>query len=136
MCRKIDIYHRIYNKMSILGSDEMNIHKIMQNMFNRYRITEENSIDYENAKAILKGQKQAILLDVRSEQEYKEDHLDGSINIPLYDLERNNKKLGCSKQNIVIVYCQSGSRSKKAVKLLEREGFENVYEIKGGLDEI
>ena len=122
--------------MSILGSDEMNIHKIMQNMFNRYRITEEKSIDYENAKAILKEQKQAILLDVRSEQEYKENHLDGSINIPLYDLERNSKIIECNKQNTIIVYCKSGGRSKKAVKLLEREGYENVYEIKGGLDEI
>ena len=122
--------------MSILGSDRMNIHKMIQNMFNKYRATEENCIDYENAKAILREEKQAILLDVRSEQEYKENHLDGSINIPLYDLERKNKQIECSKQNIIIVYCQSGIRSKKAAKILRQEGYKNVYEIKGGLDEI
>lgn len=114
----------------------MNIQKMMKKMFNRCRITEENCIDYENAREILKQKKQAILLDVRSEQEYSEYHLDGSINIPLYELERKNKRIEGSKQNVIIVYCQSGKRSKKAVKFLEQEGFKNVYELKGGLDEI
>lgn len=122
--------------MSILGSDEMNIRKMMQTLFYRCSNAEENCIDYENAKEILKSKKQAILLDVRSEQEYKEGHLAGSINIPLFDLERGSKKIDCNKQNIIIVYCQSGKRSKKAVRILEQEGYENVYEIKGGLDEI
>ena len=109
----------------------MNICKIMRNMFSSYRITDEIYIDYENAKSILKQNKQAILLDVRSEQEYREGHLAGSMNIPLHDLERKNEELKCDKQNIIIVYCQSGNRSKKAMKFLKHEGYENVYEIKG-----
>ena len=132
----MNIYHKIYRKNSILGSDKVNIRKMLQNMINRCRTPEDNSIDYQNVKEILKKDKHAILLDVRSEQEYMEYHLEGSINIPLYDLERQNKKIECSKQNVIIVYCQSGKRSKKAINILEQEGYNNVYELKGGLDEI
>ena len=114
----------------------MNIRGIMKKMFNKCRITEENSIDYESAKDILKNEKDAILIDVRSEQEYRENHLDGSINISLYDLERNGSKIELDKQNIIIVYCQSGKRSKRAVEILKQEGYEYVYEIKGGIEGI
>ena len=76
-----------------------------------------------------------ILLDVRSPQEFKEGHLNGAINIPLCELEaRVNYKLN-NKSKIIIVYCQSGIRSKKALKILYKNGFKNLYNLKGGLDE-
>lgn len=114
----------------------MKLYETLQEIFGRNRTTKEKSIGYEDAKGILKNNTQAILLDVRSEQEYRENHLDGSINYPLYDLQRNSKSLIWNKHNTIIIYCQSGSRSKKAMKILEQEGYKNVYEIKGGLDEI
>ena len=66
----------------------MKIYETIQSIFNRYRQI-NNNIDYEEAKMILKNDKEAILLDVRSPQEYRENHLSGSINLPLYNIESN-----------------------------------------------
>ena len=53
----------------------MKLYEKIKKIFHNYRNIEENSIDYENAKTILKNDRNAILIDVRSPQEYKENHL-------------------------------------------------------------
>ena len=105
-----------------------------QKIFKRNRNSNENNIDYESAKTILKNDKNAILVDVRSPQEYKEGHLEGSINIALYDLEKESEKLIKNKQNTIILYCQSGNRSNKALEILKEQGYKSLYQIEGGLD--
>lgn len=114
------------------------IYKTIQNFFKNYRSEDidDINIDYENAKTILKNDEDAILLDVRSPQEYRETNLPRSINIPLYNLEEKAAKTIPNKQNIIIVYCQSGGRSKKACEILINMKYERVYNIKGGLDSI
>lgn len=114
----------------------MKIYQTIGKFFRRYRNYNENNIDYEEAKIILKNNKYAILLDVRSPQEYKEGHLEGSINIPLYDLERNMEKQLTDKEETIIVYCQSGNRSKKAIDILYKKNYKNLYNIEGGMDNL
>lgn len=76
-------------------------------------------------------------MDVRSKDEYKEGYLPGAINIPVYDLEKKLKEgMVVDSNKTIIVYCQSGYRSKKAIKILEANGYENCYEIEGGLSKI
>lgn len=115
---------------------KINIYETIQNIFRKYRNQEENNIDYENAMSIFKNDKESVLVDVRSPQEYKEWHINGSINIPLYDLEKNNSQITNNKNNVIIVYCQTGKRSKKAVEILKKVGYTKLYEIDGGLDNI
>ena len=115
---------------------KIKIYETMQKIFRKYRNNDDTIIDYETEKTIMKNDKEAILIDVRSPQEYSEGHLDKSINFPLYDLERDNKKIQDKKNNIIIIYCQSGSRSKKAIEILKKQGYLNLYEIQGGLDNI
>ena len=93
-------------------------------------------ISYVQAKEILKENVTAVLLDVRSKQEHEEYHLNGDICIPLYELEEQVQKIIENKETIVITYCQSGARSKKAVNLLLKMGYKNVYDISGGIEEI
>lgn len=96
------------------------------------RSMEKNDITMEQLK--IKVEKGAILLDIRSPQEYKESHLEGSILIPEYELKiKANEKL-LDKEQVIIVYCSSGFRSKKAQKLLGKMGYTNVYNLYGGLD--
>ncbi len=114
----------------------MSIYSTIKRIFRKERNCKANEIDYENAKIILKNDKEAILLDVRSPQEYKEEHLEGSINMPLYDVEKEIKNTIKNKECTIIVYCQSGNRSKKAVEILSKDGYENLYNIKGGMDNI
>lgn len=112
------------------------IYETLKNMFTRNRDSKQTNIDYESAKMILKNDKSAFLIDVRSPQEYKETHLDGSINIPVYDIEEKCKEIIPDKESVIIVYCQSGGRSSKAVKILEKQGYNKLYNIDGGLDGI
>ena len=77
-----------------------------------------------------------IIIDIRGKREYKEGHLSGSINIPLFELKRNISKYVLNKEELILVYCQSGIRSKKAACTLEGLGYINVYNLKGGLDNI
>ena len=101
-----------------------------------YRSIEVKEISYKKAKEIIKKDKTTILLDVRSPQEYKEEHLDTAINIPLYSLEKEAENIIKNKQCTIISYCTTGHRSKMAKELLEKKGYENVYNLKNGLDVI
>ena len=107
--------------------------KSIFNILKRSRGNEEDINIYE-LNEIRRTNSNTILLDVRSPQEYKEGCLNSAINIPLYELEMCcNCKLK-DKEQVIVVYCQSGIRSKKAIKILKKNGFKNLYNLKGGLD--
>ena len=72
----------------------------------------------------------AVLLDVRTPQEYREGHIPGSINVPLQSLDRA-KTLPAGKDTPLFVYCYSGARSRQAVALLTRMGYVNIKNIGG-----
>ena len=84
---------------------------------------------------ILKTNSNAVLLDVRSSQEYIEGHIRGSINIPVYDIEKQAKNK-LNKNSIIIVYCSAGIRSKRAIQILEKLGYENLYNVEGGIENL
>ncbi len=99
----------------------------------KYR-SNENDVSLQEAMEMLNNDKKAILLDVRSPQEYEEYHLEGATLLPLYELSSRINSLVKDKDTLLIVYCKSGARSKKAVAMLKKLGYTNVYNIKGGLD--
>ena len=72
--------------------------------------------------------------DIRSPQEYAEGNLEGSISIPEYELKNKVKNKLLDKEQTIIVYCSTGTRSKKAQKKLEKMGYSNVYNLHGGLE--
>lgn len=114
----------------------MKIYETIQSIFRKHRESNSNDIDYENVKMILKNDKDAVLLDVRSPQEYKEGHLENSINLPLYNIEQECEKIIPNKETAIIIYCQTGHRSKRAMQILKKEGYVNLYSILGGMDNI
>nr|WP_300815245.1 rhodanese-like domain-containing protein [uncultured Acetatifactor sp.] len=73
---------------------------------------------------------QAILLDVRTPEEYGGGHVPGSRNLPLQQIEKITA-IAEKKETPLFVYCQSGARSRQAVSLLQRMGYENVNNIGG-----
>lgn len=77
-----------------------------------------------------------ILIDVRSRREFRENHLEGAVNIPLPDVKRNIENKIKNKNRKVLVYCQSGIRSAKAVEIMEGLGYTQVYNLKGGIENI
>lgn len=101
-----------------------------------YRSVMNKEINYKTARQMMRENSDIILLDVRSKQEYDEGHLPNSMNLSLYDINKQIKNVISNTDKTIICYCSSGNRSKQAQELLEKMGYENVYNLKGGLDAI
>lgn len=72
----------------------------------------------------------AVLLDVRTPQEYRGGHIPGSRNVPLQSIE-GVAAVAEKKDTALYVYCQSGARSRQATAKLRRMGYTNVTDIGG-----
>ncbi len=75
----------------------------------------------------------ALLLDVRTEEEYRERHIKGSVNIPLDRLSGVGELIP-DKDREIFVYCHSGGRSRSAAGWLAASGYRNVSDIGGIVD--
>jgi rhodanese-related sulfurtransferase len=73
------------------------------------------------------------IVDVRTPEEFAKGHLRDAKNIPLADLSNRIGELDKSKTKTVVVVCQTGGRSDKAVRQLKAAGFEDAYSLEGGL---
>lgn len=97
-----------------------------------YRNLQNRDITIEELKnKVLQG---GILIDVRSNQEYREGHLQGAINIPDFEIINSVQREIPKKNQLVILYCQYGGRSKNASMIMKKLGYTNVYNLYGGLD--
>ncbi|MDH5544522.1 MAG: rhodanese-like domain-containing protein [Gammaproteobacteria bacterium] len=76
---------------------------------------------------------EAHVLDVRLENEFKQAHLQNASHIPVGALESRARELDKLKQQAIIVYCQSGNRSVRGAQILKKHGFEQVYNLRGGI---
>ena len=115
----------------------MKIIKIVDKIKKRTRnMRYTKELSYENLKKLIRNNSDIIIVDVRSPQEFAENRINSSINIPVYDIEHNAVSYLRNRNSIIIVYCQSGVRSKKACTILEKLGYTNVYNLTGGLNNI
>lgn len=90
-----------------------------------------NRIDPSEAKKRLDTEKGIVLLDVRTREEFIENHIPGSTLIPLNALVGEASKKLPDKQATIFIYCRSGSRSKVAVKMLIKQEYTNVFNLGG-----
>ena len=72
----------------------------------------------------------AVLLDVRTPQEYSEGHIPGSKNVPLQTIDKVTS-ITENKDTALFVYCYSGARSRQATAMLQHMGYTNVQNIGG-----
>lgn len=72
------------------------------------------------------------IIDVRTPEEYSEGHLDNALNIDFYSPEFKSLVSELDKDRPVFVYCRSGGRSAKACDIMEAEGFQTLFDLKGG----
>jgi len=79
------------------------------------------------------NQGKTVVLDVREPNEFAAGHLRDAKNIPLKELPKRLGELEKAKAKSVIVVCQSGVQSTKAVSQLSRAGFGSVFSLNGGL---
>ena len=77
-----------------------------------------------------KNTKDAILLDVRTPEEYSDGHIPNSVNIPLQSIYKAEEEIE-DKNKELFVYCHSGARSTQATNILKQMGYTNVNNIGG-----
>lgn len=78
-----------------------------------------------------KEKEKVLVIDVRSAEEYAAGHLKHAINIKVADVKANVEKISAWKEKPVILYCNSGKKSKEAADILIAEGFKNVTNAQG-----
>jgi len=85
----------------------------------------------EDLHEMITGDVDFVLVDVRAPQEYEDNHIKGAINIPVADLRTRYIELNRDKTTVLI--CSSGNRSSLGVSILEQHGFQEVYNVAGGM---
>ena len=77
-----------------------------------------------------------VIIDIRSKREYKEYHLKNAIHIPAWEIKQKIRKIVPNQNQHMLICCQSGIRSAKVIPSIEEMGYTNVFNLKGGLENI
>ena len=86
------------------------------------------------AKALMDSESGYIIIDARTQEEYDQGHIPGAILIPEYEIADRAEKELPDKDQLILVYCRSGRRSKIAAENLVKLGYTNVKEFGGIID--
>ena len=92
------------------------------------------NITAQEAKVIMDSQEDYTILDVRTQEEYAQGHIPGAILIPDYEIEEKAEQVLRDKDQLLLVYCRSGRRSKLAAEALVALGYTNIKEFGGIID--
>ena len=88
-------------------------------------------ISQEKAKNIMDTESGYIIIDARTQEEFDEGHIKGAILMPEYEVADRAEKELTDKNQLILVYCRSGRRSKIAAQALADLGYTNVKEFGG-----
>lgn len=88
-------------------------------------------VDAETAKELMDTEKDYVILDARTQDEYDEGHIPGAILIPHDTVATAAEDALPDKDQLILVYCRSGNRSKHASQTLANLGYTNVVEFGG-----
>ena len=92
------------------------------------------NITAQEAKQIMDSEEGYIILDTRTQAEYDEGHIPGAIVISHDEIEEKAEQLLPHKDQLILVYCRSGRRSKLAAEALVKLGYTNIKEFGGIID--
>ena len=88
-------------------------------------------ISQDEARLLMAESEDRIILDVRTKEEYTEGHIPGAICVPNETIGTEMPKELPDKEQLILVYCRSGNRSKKAAEKLVKIGYTNIKEFGG-----
>ncbi len=96
--------------------------------------TSYKKISSKEAKEMMDGDSDTIILDVRSQEEYDSGHIEGALLIPDGQISEKADSILTDKDATILVYCRSGRRSLAASKELVELGYTNIYDFGGIID--
>lgn len=91
-----------------------------------------NTVSTTQAVQLINKDK-AVVIDVCSADEFAQGHLNGAKNVPIEELDSRLAQVAKNKSNPVLVVCASGMRSRRAVGVAKKLGYEQVYSLAGGM---
>ena len=98
-------------------------------MVNSYK-----QISQEEAAQMMEEDEGHVIVDVRTQEEYDEGHIPGAICIPNEEITDTKPELLPDVDQVILIYCRSGRRSKEAAEKLFNMGYTHIYEFGGIID--
>ena len=92
---------------------------------------EYGDVTVERAMELIEEKPSLVILDVRTDGEFRDGHIEGATNIPVNELESRLGEL--EKGDELLVYCRTGNRSGTAVNVLKENGYSKIYHMKMGI---
>ncbi len=92
-----------------------------------------SSVDPSEATRLL-NRENAVVVDIRSSDEFSEGHILNASNIPYSEFEIRTAELEKLRDRPIIICCKTGTATNVAIASLKKMGFENLYRLKGGID--
>lgn len=142
ICMIIKYFHKIYFRGDTMKKGLIIMLVISLSLFglctcggeSKNPTPQYTQISAEKAKELMETEKDYIILDARTQEEFDEGHIDGAIMIPEYEVSARAEKELTDKDQLILVYCRSGRRSKIAAQALADLGYTNVKEFGGIID--
>ncbi len=91
-------------------------------------------LTHEDAQRIMKANPDAIILDVRTQDEYEKKHIPNAVLVPIENLRDGDFSKLPDKDATILIYCWTGRRAEDAAIILVEHGYKNVYEFGGLVD--
>ena len=117
----------------VIYMTQKSVNEPMQNSGSSNSATkaEYHKITAQEGKEMMDKDKSILLVDVRTQEEYDQGRIAGSVLIPDYEIEAKAASKLPDKDATIIIYCRSGNRSKTAANKLVSMGFTKVYDMGG-----
>ena len=96
--------------------------------------TSYRTVSADEAMKMMEGNKDFIILDVRTQEEYDKRHIPGAILLPIDEIKKGNVSILPDKNKKIFVYCWTGRRSEDSAAMLANMGYSNVINIGGIVD--
>jgi rhodanese-related sulfurtransferase len=106
-------------------------------VFSAYYLREQGSnasygeVSVQQARILIDDKPDLVILDVRTEVEFSEGHIERSINIPVQELEQRLSELNANDE--FLVYCRTGNRSATATGIMKENGYKRIYHMTAGI---
>ena len=100
-------------------------------MLSRETEEEYGDVTVERTRELIQEKPSMVILDVRTDGEYRDGHIEGAVNIPVNELEGRLGEL--EKDDETLVYCRTGNRSGTAVGILKENGYEKIFHMNNGI---
>ena len=96
-------------------------------------VSQAVKIDAEEARRMM-DEEEVIIVDVRTEEEYEEAHIEGALLLTLDQIDSKAESVIPDKEKTYLIYCRSGNRSAQAAEKLVEMGYANIYDFGGIID--